>query len=208
MELYDKKATKQNIIRLFHRLQKEIKTADSLLIYYPGHGYFDEITNSGYLIPTDSSENNFTQQNWISNSQIKGLISKIKATHILLITDSCFSGNILSMNRGLSLTIDNDYFRKAYTRNSRQVLTSGAREFVPDNSESALCLQQFLEKNQQPVIDPMMIYNEIRLCVSKTTPLLGNLIGIGHQEGGSFLLFSKNICNPWNRRIYLIPHYS
>jgi hypothetical protein len=83
--------------------------------------------------------------------------------------------------------IDNDYFRKAYSRISRQVLTSGASEKVPDNSEFARQLKLALARNMNIYIDPIMIYNEVRLGITETLPLLGNLKETGHQEGASFL---------------------
>lgn len=105
------------------------------------------------------------------------MISNIKASHILLISDSCFSGDILNTSRASLPEIDNDYFYKAYTRISRQVLTSGASETVPDVSEFARQFKFALERNTNSYLDPLMLYNEIRLGVKRTLPLLGNLKG-------------------------------
>ena len=201
LELYNQQATKENIIKIFFQLQQETSLDDSILIYYAGHGYFDEVTNNGFWIPADGGKDRFKQKNWLANSLLKGLISNIKAQHILLLSDSCFSGNILSINRGQQLIINNDYFHKAYQRTSRQVLTSGARETVPDFSEFSLLLRQTLEKNKEPVIDPHMLYTNIRLGITKTTPLLGVLNESGHQEGGSYLLFLKKEFQSDNKRL-------
>jgi hypothetical protein len=133
----------------------------------------------------------YAQENWLPNTQIRGLISKLKATHVCLITDACFSGDILNSTRSISPTIDNEYFRKAYERTSRQVLTSGASETVPDRSEFCRLLKMALEKNKNAYLDPVMLFNEIRLGVRKTIPMIGNLKETGHQDGASFLLFLK-----------------
>ena len=40
--LYDQDATKKNILGLFQKLQKEVNSNDSLLIFYAGHGHLDK----------------------------------------------------------------------------------------------------------------------------------------------------------------------
>lgn len=190
-ELYNKKATKANIIKTFKKLQKKLEAHDSLLIFYAGHGHLDDTTNSGFWIPVNAGTDIYEQQNWLPNNQIRGMISKIKASHIFLISDSCFSGDILNTSRAFAPTIDNSYFQKAYSRISRQVLTSGASESVPDVSEFARQLKLALQRNMNTYLDPLMLFNQIRLGISDTSPLLGSLKETGHQNGASFLLFLK-----------------
>ncbi len=191
IELYDKEATKANIMKLFEKLISKLTVTDSLLFVYAGHGFLDEISDTGFWIPVNGGTDVYAQENWLPNTQIRGLISKLKASHICLIADACFSGDILSSTRGISPTINNEYFKKAYERTSRQVLTSGASEAVPDRSEFCRLLKMALEKNKSPYLDPVMLYNEIRLGVKDTLPMTGNLKETGHQDGASFLLFLK-----------------
>jgi hypothetical protein len=191
IELYDREATKANIIKLFEKLVSKLKIMDSLLIFYAGHGYLDEITDTGFWIPVNAGTDVYAQDNWLPNVQIRGLISKLKASHVCLIADACFSGDILNSTRGISPTINNEYFKKAYERTSRQVLTSGASETVPDRSEFCRLLKMALEKNKNPYLDPVMLYNEIRLGLKKTLPMIGNLKETGHQDGASFILFLR-----------------
>ena len=73
--------------------------------------------------------------------------------------DSCFSGDILNPNRARAPEIDNAYFRNAYTLVSRQVLTSGGSETVPDVSEFAKQLKLAFEGNTEPYIDPIMLFD-------------------------------------------------
>ncbi len=135
IELYDEEATKANILKLFANLQKEVKMDDSLLIYYAGHGHLDNMANIGFWIPTDGGLDEYNQSNWLPNSQIRGLIRGLRTKHFLLISDSCFSGDLLDVTRAKPPSIDQSYFKKAYGRISRQILTSGASEVVPDRSE-------------------------------------------------------------------------
>jgi hypothetical protein len=98
----------------------------------------------------------------------------MKARHILLVSDACFAGDILNPNRAISPEISSEYFRNAYSRVSRQVLTSGASETVPDESPFARGLKLALEGNTSPYLDPLMLYNEVRLGTKGTTPLFGD----------------------------------
>ena len=77
----------------------------------------------------------------------------------------------------------------AYQRVSRQVLTSGASETAFDVSEFAQQLKLILKRNDFPYLDLSMIYDNIRLGISRTMPLLGHLTNSGSQEGGSFIFF-------------------
>ncbi len=191
IELYDDQASKSGIIRLFSHLIETTLPQDSVLIFYAGHGYLDELSDTGFWIPVDGGKDPLTQENWLTNSQIRGFIGKIKARHIVLVSDSCFSGDILNPSRGMVERITERYFRKAYARISRQVLTSGASESVPDESPFARQLKLALLGNNKPYLDTLMIYNQVRLGVPDTTPLFGNLKGCGHQEGSSFIFFLK-----------------
>ena len=191
LELYDGDATKSGVLRLFDTLIKTVKPEDSVLIYYAGHGQLDD-TETGFWIPVDAGTDQFEQKNWIPNIQVRNNIGKMQARHIVLLSDSCFSGDILNPTRGATPTIDASYFSNAWTRVSRQVLTSGASESVPDQSEFSQQLKLALRGNTQPYLDPLMIYSQIRLGMTRTTPLFGDLKDSGHQDGASFLLFLKN----------------
>ena len=190
-ELYDAEATKANIMKLFVKLQEEVGIDDSLLILYAGHGHLDKNSNTGFWIPVNAGTDIYEQNNWLPHTQLKGLISNIKASHIFVISDSCFSGDLIYTTRSIPPTINEEYFKRAYSRVSRQVLTSGATETVPDISDFALQLKSILKRNQNRFLDTLMLYNEVRLGVASSIPLLGALDGTGHQEGASFLLFLK-----------------
>jgi hypothetical protein len=192
IELYNKDATKAGIIKLFSSLIQITQPEDSVFIFYAGHGYLDEMSDTGFWIPYDGGKDIYAQDNWLANNQIRGFIKKMKARHIALVSDSCFSGDILNPSRGLVSGITDEYFQNAYNRVSRQVLTSGASETVPDVSPFAQQLKLALEGNNRPYLDPLILYNEIRLGVLDTMPLFGELKGSGHQDGASFILFLKD----------------
>lgn len=192
IELYNEDATKAGILRRFDQLAQELRPEDSVFIYYAGHGHLDAATDLGFWIPQDGGTDLYSQANWLPNAQVRALIGKMKARHVALVADSCFSGDILNTMRSSAPEITNDYFRNAYARRSRQVLTSGASESVPDESQFTRALIRSLEENDKPYLDPYMLFGEIRLTQTATTPLFGTLGGTDHQDGGSFILFLKD----------------
>ncbi len=194
--LYDEQATRVNILRQFQELINLIQPNDSLFIFYAGHGHLDALTNTGFWIPVDGGNDQFAQVNWIGNNQIRGMIGNIKSKHILLVSDSCFSGDLLNAHRGIVPSINNEYFKRSYSLTSRQILTSGSSEAVPDSSEFAMQLKMFLRNSNNPIVDPLMIFSDIRTGMSQTTPMFGSIAGSGHQEGASFLLFRKTSDEP------------
>jgi formylglycine-generating enzyme required for sulfatase activity len=190
-ELYNERATKKAIIKLFRNLQDALQPDDSLLIFYSGHGHLDKLSKNGFWIPMDGGKDKDIMERWIPNSVLKGIIRGMKSKHILIIADSCFSGDLLQTYKGESPEIHNGYFKKAYSFRCRQALTSGSREFVPDNSEFARQLKLALTDNTNSHLDTLMLYNQIRLGMRQTIPLCGEINGTDHQLGASFLFFLR-----------------
>jgi tetratricopeptide (TPR) repeat protein len=191
IELYDAQATRANIAKTFSQLQGKLGVNDSLFVYYAGHGHLDKGSKTGFWIPVDGGLDQYEQANWLPNAVIRGYISGFKTIHVFLVSDACFSGDILNEHRGRTPEIDTEYYRRAYKLTSREVLTSGSSETVPDESEFSSALKMCLRKNVEPLLDPMTIYNDVKRAVRKTTPLYGTLSAAQHQDGAAFLFFRK-----------------
>lgn len=199
IELTDEQATRHNIITAFRSLAHKVKTADSLMVYYAGHGHIDNITGKGSWIPVESGTDDPT--NWISNRDVTDYlnINAIKAKHVLLISDSCFSGDFFRGNRSGLPTITDNFLKQAYTRSSRQAISSGGLEPVSDagfggNSVFSHFLIAALESNRQPYLIPSAIFSEIKAGVGRNAnqlPQFGDLFGTGGQDGGELILFLK-----------------
>jgi hypothetical protein len=189
VELYDEEASASGIRQLFGKLIDTVQSDDSVLIYYAGHGFTDRF-NTGFWIPSDGGKDVQSQDRWIPNQQIRNFISQMKARSVAMFVDACFSGDLLNVSRGTPPTQDSSYYRNALRYTSRQVLTSGASEAVPDESEFSRQLRNFLENNTEPYIDPYSIYDRVRRGVTKSLPLFGTVPG--HEQGGSLVLFLKS----------------
>ena len=87
-----KDATRKDILGTLNGFRATLTPEDNLLIYYAGHGYLLSEIDRGYWIPVDAEINNNTE--WIPLPNITDLLPLIKAKHILIIADSCYSGKL------------------------------------------------------------------------------------------------------------------
>ncbi len=121
--LTDKEASRTNILRTIDRLADTIQAPDSLIICYAGHGHLKR--RSGFWVPMEAETD--ATFSYIPNSRIKELIGEIPSLHTLLISDSCFSGNLLlrGQDRSGSLAAD-----KLAALPSRYAICSGRHDEV------------------------------------------------------------------------------
>jgi formylglycine-generating enzyme required for sulfatase activity len=205
IELYNEKATRKNILGTLRDLSKRVHPDDSLMLFYAGHGYIDNITKEGSWIPVESGTNDSSA--WISNQDIKDYlnIDIIKTKHILLVSDSCFSGNFfLGSNRAIPEVTD-DGIKKAYQLSSRQAIISGGLEPVSDakfgeNSVFSHFLIAALQDNTKPYLTPSDLFSAIKSSVAQNLekfpngeqfPRMGSISGVGGQQGGEMVLFLR-----------------
>ena len=191
-ELFDEKASAEGIRRLFAELNGQVKENDSVFVFHAGHGVKDSITEAGSWIPSDAGSNPFRKEGWISHVEIRSYLDRLPAKHVFLISDSCFSGDLLAKPRSGALPqFDNEYYRNAYSFPSRQVMSSGASQEVPDTSDFARRLKLALRRTEGACIDPLKIYEQVREA-NGTTPRLAALPeSLRHEQDGSFLFFRK-----------------
>jgi len=90
--LRDGEATSEGIINTLHSLVSVVSPNDSLVIYYAGHGHFDDSTKRGYWVPVNAR--NRVIPDYIQNSVIKDYLNDIPSLHTLLFSDSCFAGSL------------------------------------------------------------------------------------------------------------------
>jgi len=182
-------ATREEIISSLDKFETKLTENDNLLIFYAGHGYWDEKTGKGYWFPSDAKYNNTA--NWIRNSTISGYISGIESKHTLLIADACFSGGIFKTRAafsGASRTIN-----RIYELPSRKAMTSGTLNEVPDESIFLYYLTKNLQENQEEFLPAEKLFFGFKPAVlnnSQNIPQFGVIKNTG-DEGGNFIFVRK-----------------
>jgi uncharacterized caspase-like protein len=174
----------------FELLTKKVTSQDNLLIFYAGHGYFDEATNIGYWLPADAENKN--RAKWFRNSSLVENIGAIDSKHTLLIADACFSGGIFKTRAAIN-NADLD-IANMMKRTSRKALTSGSLTTVPDKSVFMKYLLKTLQENKNKYLTTEDIYDEVRMSMrnnASTKPLYGEIQNVG-DEGGTFVLLKRD----------------
>jgi hypothetical protein len=95
---YDEAANRSDIIAFIDRIATKIGKDDNLLVYYSGHGYYDEVKKKGYWIPYDAP-NNDNIWDYIQDDYIKTALCKSKGQNIYVIADACYSGSFFDNYR-------------------------------------------------------------------------------------------------------------
>ena len=67
-----------------------IDSGPEIVLYYAGHGYYDKAVDKAYWWPVDAQDNDNT--NWISAADITSNIKGTASRHVLIVSDSCYSG--------------------------------------------------------------------------------------------------------------------
>jgi hypothetical protein len=177
--------TRDQIIGAFDDAVNTITPDDNLLLFYAGHGYWDEATQRGYWLPSDAGNN--STLNWILNNTITSYIASIPSKHTLVITDACFGGAIFK-TRSLQFNEDRG-IQRLYQTVSRKAMTSGTLEEVPDQSVFVHYMLETLRGNNMQFLPAERLFNSIKPAVlnhSENIPQYGNIRNAG-DEGGDFI---------------------
>ncbi|HAW50977.1 MAG TPA: hypothetical protein DCX54_01425, partial [Flavobacteriales bacterium] len=153
-----KNATRAEIINAFDELSEKLTVEDNLLIFYAGHGHWDEEKNTGYWLPSDADRNRTS--NWLRNSTIQGYIESMHTRHTLLIADACFSGGIFKTRKAFNDAPD--AIENLYSLKSRKGMTSGMLKEVPDKSVFINYLAKRLESNENKYMSSLELFYQLR----------------------------------------------
>jgi len=180
---------KEALFQELDAFAQKVKPEDSLLIFYAGHGMWDQQFEQGYWLPKDASDDSRAQ--WISNSDIRDYIRAIQSRHTLLITDACFSGGIFKTRGGLAES--DKAIQELYSMPSRKAMTSGTLTEVPDHSTFLDYLTQRLQDNKQNYMSADQLFYRFREAVinnSPNTPQYGVIHEAG-DEGGEYIFIRR-----------------
>jgi predicted nucleic acid-binding Zn-ribbon protein len=199
-------ATRADILTAINDYKSVLKSDDSLLIYYAGHGELDKANLRGYWLPVNAQRDNTTE--WISDQSITDLIAVLPARHVLIVADSCYSG-AMTRSTGVGLiTKGGDQAQvqrlvKLAKLPSRTVLTSGGEQPVLDaggggHSIFARVFLQVLRSNDR-VMEGSAVYgalfDEVRGAAARykvnQEPRYSQIADAGHLNG-EFLFIPRS----------------
>ncbi len=89
-------ATRQQIMSALYSYRRALEPDANLFIYYAGHGVNDKDADKAYWLPVDATLDD--NSNWIIADEITTALKVIPAKHVLIVSDSCYSG---TLTRGL-----------------------------------------------------------------------------------------------------------
>ncbi len=187
--LLNNSPTENQILREFVKLRQKVTNKDNVLIFYAGHGIYDESTETGSWLPSDADPE--YGLNMISNSTIKDYIKGINSKHTLLISDACFSGSIFKTR---SYKLAPKSITRKFELPSRKAITSGTLKTVPNKSVFLKYLIDRLTNNDELYLTARKIFDKIEEPVmnnSKNVPQYGTIQEVG-DEGGDFIFVKKN----------------
>jgi hypothetical protein len=185
-----KNPTRRDIVIALDELSKKTTAQDNVLIFYAGHGHYEDENGIGYWFPKDAEVSN--SSNWLYNNQLVDCIKKIRSLHTLLISDACFSGSIFK-TRAVDLTAANDFVKKKYQLASRKAITSGTLKTVPNVSVFIKYLIKNLSENQEKFLTSSQLFQSLEAPVGNNAPSVpqfGVIQNVG-DEGGDFIFIKR-----------------
>lgn len=189
-ELYDKDATKDNIINELIKIKGELGEDDNLIIYYAGHGDYNTENDEGSWVPINASLD--MPNEYLDNKTLLGFLNALNTKHTFLIADACFSGSLFVSDDDMTYKPNNDKIK------SRWGFTSGNIEYVADGqvgegSPFANYLVEVLDENEQEFIAVTELISYVKFKVRNNalqTPI-GRPLKLEGNQGGEFLLYTR-----------------
>jgi len=189
-------ATRDEILTALVDYRRTLPANSNLLIYYAGHGHNDRDADEAYWLPTDAQQDN--NENWISADDITRDVRTIPSQHILIISDSCYSG-VLTRDADIAINPKERglFLAKMWNSKSRTLMASGADEPVADgggggHSVFANALLQSLKTMGDSEFTAAALFQRVQPSVagrSAQLPQYSLIRNSGHNYGD--FVFSK-----------------
>jgi hypothetical protein len=174
---------------------KRFKPQDQLLIFFAGHGLFDEAFGEGYVVAKNSLANDKSRTSYIAHARLKGIINNIPCQHVLLMMDVCFGGTfdpVIARARSAADEVsERELLARKFSYKTRKYLTSGGKEYVSDGlaGKHSPFAGKFLESlRTYGGNDRLLTLSELQVAMEKlkTVPRFGSF---GEDERLSDFMF-------------------
>ena len=189
--LLDKDATRINILTALDRYRNTLRTNDSLLIYYAGHGYNDHDADRAYWLPVDADSPD--SPNHISADDITAAVRALPSMHVLVVSDSCYSGDLMrDASEAARAEGKPEVIERMIRSRSRNLMTSGGDEPVADGGPDGhsvfayAFLNALREERDEEFTSAELFYGPVQQEVagsSQQTPRYSILRNSNHEYG-------------------------
>jgi uncharacterized caspase-like protein len=124
-------ASRHQILSALADYRRKLQQNDNLLIYFAGHGQYVPEAGKGYWLPADAEPTN--DANWIIADEITSNVHALAARHVLVVSDSCYSGTLTrSIGPANNPGDPTRYLQKMLAGKSRNLMASGGNGPVAD----------------------------------------------------------------------------
>lgn len=188
----DSEVTWERLDEHLRQLITRLTHDDSLLIYFAGHGEADSDTRESYWLPHDANKN--SRRTWYSHDRLYRKIAELKARHVAVVSDSCFSGRLLrSASEIGAMPNGKKWLTDALRRRSRMALTSGGDHPVSDEGPAGLSifnskLTKFIRTTNKKAFSLGQLAYSIQSEIPSQRVCYGPLPDEAH-DNGDFVLF-------------------
>jgi hypothetical protein len=194
--------------QLYALASREYSDEDQVLVFFSGHGVFDDRINRGHLALRDAKppSEDPLWDTLVSHENVRTVLERLKCRHVLLVVDSCFSGTLdpsiamatagRASGGGMYEGIPRDeYIARKMKFTTRRYITAGGKEFVPDGrpGQHSPFARQFLAALRNlGGDDGILTFEEIAQYMERVDPqpLSGELYG--NEPGSSFVLVTQD----------------
>lgn len=179
--------------------QKAYAEDAQLLIFFSGHGEFNESTKEGFFIPKEGRTSDPFQTTYLAHSRLERAVTTIPCRHILLAIDACYSGTFddaIALDRGrlgqrpgeVTKSEQQRFIERVLAYQSRFYLTSGGKERTPDGQEHSPFTLQFLAALRTfGGANQILDFDELKSFMKEANPRPHAGQFEGHEPGGDFL---------------------
>jgi hypothetical protein len=136
--------TQVDVRRTLRRyIDEEPGPEDQLLVFFAGHGHFDDRFGEGYLVTSESLRDDELGRSYLAFSELANILDNLPHRHVLVVLDACYGG---TFDQNLSRARGPDDRREGWTERqiaeklaarSRLYLAAGGRERVDDGPAGA-----------------------------------------------------------------------
>lgn len=133
--------TQDEVLRkLREYAERKYKPLDQLMIFFAGHGTYDQTFGEGFVVTRESILNDEGKTSYLSHNRLRSIINNIPSEHIFLAMDVCFGGTFdeaLASARGMDDEVykeqdQSEFITRKLTMKTRKYLTSGGKTYVSD----------------------------------------------------------------------------